>query len=170
MGEMLPPAIEAVGDRRAGWAARLVVRSEHEVIDDQLRAAAEQVRQARLAILGAEPIVLFDPNPGKRLPALGKIVAGASQLLFGAEQLQPRLQPFRPAGDGMCRHLSASATASFIRACNAQKSLTPRPASRSCSTARCEAQPPPKSRAPDSLSILLWVSTRRVRLPSGESS
>ena len=65
---------------------------------------------------------------------------------------------------------SAFATASRERAWSAQKSLTPRPASFSWSTVRCEFQPLPKSCAPVALRMPLCVSTSRVRSPSGNSS
>src|SRR6478609_1016400 len=65
---------------------------------------------------------------------------------------------------------SAFLTASRDRSCSAQKFLTLRPASFSSRTVRCEFHPPPKSWKPLGLSILLCVSTSRVRSPSDCSS
>jgi hypothetical protein len=36
-------AVEAISDRRAGRATGLAVRSEHEVVDEELQAPSEQV-------------------------------------------------------------------------------------------------------------------------------
>jgi triosephosphate isomerase len=50
--------VEAIGERRARRAAGLVVGAEHEVIDEQLRTAVEQIVERRRAVLGVEPVGL----------------------------------------------------------------------------------------------------------------
>jgi hypothetical protein len=41
------------------------LRAEHEVVDQQLRAAAEQLRQRRRAIVCVEDVSLIHPYPGQ---------------------------------------------------------------------------------------------------------
>jgi hypothetical protein len=108
MGEMLPKAIETVGNGRAGRAAGFEVGAEHEVIDDHLRPAAKQVLEGRATLVRVELIIFLDLDPRQILPSLGKRVAGAGQLLFGLEEFDPLLQPFVTARDPMCRHCSSA--------------------------------------------------------------
>src|SRR5262249_29823269 len=58
-------AVHAVGDRRARRTTRRVGRAEHEVIDEELRAAVEQLRDGLLARLGLEAILLLERDPGQ---------------------------------------------------------------------------------------------------------
>src|SRR3954462_9631563 len=81
-------AVEAIGDRRARRAAARVLGSEHEVVDEELRAPTEEVGQRRGAGFGLEAIVLLDGDPGQLLALAGHIVAAAGQLLLGLEQLE----------------------------------------------------------------------------------
>src|SRR5262249_59752651 len=67
---------------------------EHEVVDEQLRASPEKVRQRGATLVGLEAVVLVDPNPRQLLPPPRQLVAAPRELLLGTEQLQPRLQPF----------------------------------------------------------------------------
>ena len=46
-------------------AAFVPLRAEHEVVDQQLRAAAEQLRQRRRAIVCVEDVFLIHPYPGQ---------------------------------------------------------------------------------------------------------
>jgi hypothetical protein len=67
MGDMA----DLVDEHRAAGAARrgpaLYVRREHEVVEDELLAAIEQVAQACLALRTLEDVVLLDSD--HRLPA-----------------------------------------------------------------------------------------------------
>src|SRR5215469_9432539 len=78
--------VEAVRPRRAGRAARRVVRAEHEVIDDQLRAPVKELSQRLWPLGGVEPVFLLDRHPGQRAPRGGQLVAAARQLFFLREQ------------------------------------------------------------------------------------
>src|SRR5450755_3590385 len=82
-------AVEAVRDRRAARAPCCVVRAEHEVIDEQLRASGEEIREGRCAGVGVEAVFLVDSNPGQLLALPRQFVATSRQRLFGVEQLQP---------------------------------------------------------------------------------
>jgi hypothetical protein len=78
-------AVEAIGDRRAGHAARFVVRPEHEVIDEELRAPPEKIRERRLSFVGVEPVVLSYADPRQVLATLRKFIALARKRLFRIE-------------------------------------------------------------------------------------
>jgi hypothetical protein len=66
--------VEAVRDRRAGGTARLVVGPEHEVIDEELRALPEEVRQRGAPLVGVEPILLVEADPRQLLPPPRQLV------------------------------------------------------------------------------------------------
>src|SRR5689334_15937881 len=85
--------VEAVSDCRAGRAAADVVGSEHEVVDQQLRASSEQVGERRGALIGIEAVILLDANPRELLSLLGHFVAATGQLLLGYEQVHPGRKP-----------------------------------------------------------------------------
>src|SRR3954453_3204978 len=90
MGER---AVEAVSGRRAGRASRLPVRTEHEVVDDQLRAAVKHLRQRLGPVLGLERVLLLDRHPGK-LPALsGELIAHPRELFLARKQRGARSSP-----------------------------------------------------------------------------
>src|SRR6185437_2572324 len=102
--EMDGDAVEAVSDRRAGGAARLVVRSEHEMVDKELRAAAEQVGQRLAPLFRVEAIRLVESDPGQRLALAGDLVAAPRQLLLGLEQVEASLEPFIAGSGDVGRH------------------------------------------------------------------
>jgi hypothetical protein len=57
------------------------------VVDDELRAAVEQLRQLACAVVGVEAVLLLDPDP-RKLPALPRqLVAQPCVLLLAGEQL-----------------------------------------------------------------------------------
>src|SRR5881394_2390867 len=111
VGKMGCGPVEAVGDRRAGRAPGLVIGPEHEVVDEQLRAALEQLGEARLAAVGVEPIILLDPDPRQRLALLGNRVALVRQRFLRLEQLEPLAKPVLTAGDGVRRHCNLLSSA-----------------------------------------------------------
>ena len=106
--EVRDRAVEAVGDRRARRAAGREVRAEHEVVDEQLRAPAEEVGQGRRAVLGLEPVLLLDGDPGQRLAPAGELVAAARQLLLGLQHLEAGGEPLLAGGGGVGAHESSS--------------------------------------------------------------
>jgi hypothetical protein len=94
-------AVEAIGDRRAGRATAGVVGSEHEVVDEELRAPTEQVSERCGAGFGLEPVVLLDRDPGQFLATAGEVVTAAGQLFLGLEQLEAGGEPLLAARDGV---------------------------------------------------------------------
>ena len=67
---------------------------EHEVIDDQLPAAVEEVFETQLAVRAVEAIVLFDLHHGEpaSLGIHGVVMPG--QFLLVSEELPALAEPF----------------------------------------------------------------------------
>src|SRR5947208_10936882 len=76
LGEMDEAAVEVIGRHRATGAPLRPFRAEHEVIDDQLAAAVEEVRERLLsAVRPREDIALLDPLPGELAALPAELVA-----------------------------------------------------------------------------------------------
>src|SRR3954454_9220649 len=114
-------AVEPVRDRRAGRAPRRVIGPEHEVVDEELRAPAEEVFQRGAPLVGVEPVLLVDPHPRQLLSLPRQLVAAPRELLLRLEQLEPRSEPLLPCPGRVCRHWSFSFCKMSVLA------LTPRP-------------------------------------------
>src|SRR5262249_35460871 len=98
--------VEAVRDRGTGRAAGSVVRPEHEMIDEELRAAAEEIRQRGVAFVGLESILLVDPNPWQFLTPLRQLVPPSRQLLLRLKQVDARCEPLLACPGLVLRHRS----------------------------------------------------------------
>src|SRR6266480_8130051 len=96
---MLNDRVEVVGPERADRTAGLVFWIEHEVIDEQLAAAVEQLRQRLLTARAFEDVVLLDRLPRQSLPLPGQLVTRVRELLLLNEQLLTCLEPFIVADD-----------------------------------------------------------------------
>src|SRR6202040_3406551 len=70
-----------------------VVWPEHEVVDEELRAPTEEVRQRGASLVGLESVLLLDPDPRQLLPSPRQLVAAPRELLLRLEQLEPRCEP-----------------------------------------------------------------------------
>ena len=68
MVEMRQRAIAVIGKKGTTGASGLPAGTQHEMVDDQLAAAAEQIGQAFLARRSIENLRLFDLDPGQRQP------------------------------------------------------------------------------------------------------
>jgi hypothetical protein len=66
------------------------------VIDEELRAPSEEVRQRCAPLVGLETILLIDPNPGQFLPLPRQLVAAPREILLRREQVEPGREPFFP--------------------------------------------------------------------------
>src|SRR5712692_9586016 len=112
-------AVEIVRPERAALAPLSPVRTEHEVIDDQLAAALEEIGQSLLAAGDVEDIVLLHSDP-RQLPALpAQLVTQPRELFLLDEMLLVRCEPFvaRDYGVGFHRLVSlVQATAFSSRA------------------------------------------------------
>src|SRR5439155_16807202 len=78
---------DGVCHRRAGRAACLVARAEHEVVDEQLTAAVEQVRKRARAVVGVEAVLLLESNPRQLASLPRQLVTHAGVLLLTYEQI-----------------------------------------------------------------------------------
>src|ERR1700693_1521369 len=67
--ELIPQA------RTTGAGAELVIRAEHDVVGEQLRAPVEQLGECLLPVLGVEFVLLLPGNPGKLTALLGHLLA-----------------------------------------------------------------------------------------------
>jgi len=61
------------------------IAEQAEVVHQELRAPAEQIRQRSAALVGREPVLLVDPDPRQLLPLPGQLVTAPGQLLLGLE-------------------------------------------------------------------------------------
>ena len=77
VGQVHRNAVEGVGPERAARAALGPVGSEHEVVDEQLAAAVEQLAQRAGTVSPVEAIVLVDVHPGQLAALLRQLVAAA---------------------------------------------------------------------------------------------
>jgi len=115
VGEVHDEAVETVRDRRTGRAAGGVVGPEHEMVEEELRAPSEEIREGRCALVGLEAVLLVDPDPGQLLPPPRQLVAAPCVLLFRLEQLVPRCQPLVTCPDRVCRHGPSLPSSGVIR-------------------------------------------------------
>src|SRR5579862_8753784 len=76
------------------------------MINEQLRASAEEVRQRGVPFVGLESILLVDPDPRQLLTLARQLVTTPRQLLFFLEEREPSLQPFFTRPHFMLRHSS----------------------------------------------------------------
>src|SRR5262249_3547999 len=93
VGQVHDEAVERVRDRRTGCASRRVVGPEHEVVDEELRAPSEEVRQRGAPLVRLESILLIDPNPRQLLPSPRQLVAAPREFFLCLKQLEPRCEP-----------------------------------------------------------------------------
>src|SRR5947208_2283121 len=75
VGEVKREPVEAVCDRRTGRTARRVLRSEHEMVNEQLGTTLEEVCQQGAPFVGIESVVFADSNPWQFLPPPRQLVA-----------------------------------------------------------------------------------------------
>ena len=90
---------------RAARAALVPRRVEHEVVDDELAAAVEEVSQAPCTVRAVEGIVLLDLDHGEPAPLGIHPVAVLGELLLVAQKLLALGEPFVPRHDPRHRHV-----------------------------------------------------------------
>ena len=100
-------AVKAVCYGRAGRTPCCVVGPEHEMVDEELRAASEEIRQRGSAFVRIESIVLVDPNPRQFLPPLCQFVTAPDELFFVLKKRQSRCQPLFACSGFVCCHRSS---------------------------------------------------------------
>ena len=86
---------------RAAHALQRLAGSLHDVLHEELRAAAEQVRERHAAVRRIELVVLVDLDPGQGAALFGQRVAAAGEFLFLLHQLLAFGDPLFPGHDAM---------------------------------------------------------------------
>src|SRR6516225_1534952 len=92
-------AVEMVRQIRATRAAGLPARAQHEVIDDQLALAAEQLGKRLLALRRIENVVLFHSLAWQFAAFAAERIAGAGKGFFFGEMGLARSDPFIVGND-----------------------------------------------------------------------
>src|SRR5262249_30083525 len=93
-----------VGVERTADAPFLPIRAEHEVVDDQLALAPEEVRKRLFAVRPIEGVGPFDLDPGQRAALPAQLVTKPGQLLLLLQELLACRDPFLARDDGMIWH------------------------------------------------------------------
>src|SRR5438093_8486583 len=96
--------VEAVGRRRTGRTASRVVRAEHEVVDDELRASVEELRECAWATGRVEAVLLLHGDPRQLPPQLCQLVTELSVFLLASQQRRPRSEPVLACSDIVISH------------------------------------------------------------------
>ena len=73
--------------------------AEHQVINDELAFAVEEVGQRFLAAGGVENVVLFDFDPRQPAPLRRDSIALASELFFAGHEFLSGYEPFLSRND-----------------------------------------------------------------------
>src|SRR5687768_3071076 len=89
-------------------AAQGVRRAEHEVVDEQLRAPVEELRQRPRPILGLEAVLLLEPHPGQPSPLTSQFIVLTGELLLAPAEILASGKPLLARPDFVVRHPVAS--------------------------------------------------------------
>src|SRR5262245_34726048 len=84
---------ELIDDHRASVAADLLIRSEHEVVDEELPAALEEVEKRGISVRSLEPVGLLDQRHRLAAALRGEGVALPRQRLLLREDPFVRCLP-----------------------------------------------------------------------------
>src|SRR4051794_8637163 len=85
---------DLVDEHAAAVAALVLIRPEHEVVEDQLAPALEQVRERDLPLRPLELVALLDLRPRQPPAIRGELVAPPRQLLLLCPETPLRGLPF----------------------------------------------------------------------------
>src|SRR6185295_7025518 len=76
----------------------------HEMLDEELATAVEQLGQSHLSVAPVEDVFLLDPDPGQGSAVGAQLIPQSRQLLFLCEQLLSRLEPLVSRHDSVRLH------------------------------------------------------------------
>src|SRR2546430_1146490 len=93
MRQMPIHAVKMIGQIGAAFATLFPARTEHEMINNQLAAALEQISQRLFSVWAIKHIFLLDLDYREFAPSGTKRVALARELLFPRQQILPSDQP-----------------------------------------------------------------------------
>jgi len=99
VGQVLVGAVDVVGQEGAALAAFGPAGAEHEVVDDQLAATAEQVGEAEFAVGALEAVGFFYFYPGQGAAFGAEFVSFAGEGFFMGQMLTAGGEPFFPRDD-----------------------------------------------------------------------
>jgi hypothetical protein len=108
MLQMGQGAVQMIGQERTARTAGGPVGAQHEMIDDQLAAAGEQIGQGLFAGRRIEDVIGRDLDPGQGQALRIQLIAQISCFLLFGEQRSPCRQPFFPRYDRMGLHAGSS--------------------------------------------------------------
>jgi hypothetical protein len=122
-------AVEVVGDHRAPDAAGVPVGAEHEVVDEQLRASVEELREGLGPVVGLERVRLVDSHPWQLAAHARELVAAPGVFLLEPQQLNACRSPLFTRSGLASRHDVRSLLGTWV-AGTAQASAVSRSARR----------------------------------------
>jgi hypothetical protein len=96
--------VQAVGDRGVDGVSGLIAGAEHEVVDQQLGAAVEELGQGPGSILGVEAVLLVDPDPGQLAALTGQLVTYPGVCLLAHQQRLAGSLPLLKADNRVSGH------------------------------------------------------------------
>ena len=99
MREMHECRVRVVHVEGAAGAGLLPLRTEHEVINNELAFAVEEIGERFLAARGFENVIRFDFDPGQLAPLRGHSVTLARELLLAGQQFFAGHEPFLSRND-----------------------------------------------------------------------
>jgi hypothetical protein len=82
MFEMRENAVDMVRQKRAAHASLLPPRTAHEMVDNRLAAAGEELSERLLAVWLVEDLILLDYGPGQFAPLSAQLIAQTGEFLF----------------------------------------------------------------------------------------
>jgi hypothetical protein len=111
--EVRDGGVEVIGDEGAAGASRVLLvdaepEAEHEVVDEQLGAAVEELGQGLPPAVRLEDVLLLDRHPGQLLARAGELVALPHVVLLALEELAAGGKPFLSRPHFVLRHCVTS--------------------------------------------------------------
>src|SRR5260370_918859 len=94
MWQMPVGAVEMIGQVGAAFAAFLPVRTEHEMINNQLTASVEEISQRFFPLRSIKDVILVDLDHWQLATSCTERVSLTIEFFFARQQISPRHQPF----------------------------------------------------------------------------
>ena len=101
MRQMQVRALQMIGEVAAAVAAGLGTGRQHEMIDEELAVAAEQISEGHASVRSLERVVVVDPDPGQLPPLVAQGVELVGHGALPGEQGLAGGEPLGARNDGM---------------------------------------------------------------------
>ena len=98
--------VDVVGVKRAADATLLPVGAEHEVVDDELAPALEEILERLLPVGTLEDIGLLDLHPGQSAALPAQFVLEPGEMLLLLQEFLAGDDPFFARDDGVIDHVT----------------------------------------------------------------